>query len=145
MRGKYGTDARRPPRCMEKAAADLMKELEETGIVSNCNGPVDFLVRGHFVMKADGVRVRLVSDYSDLLNPCIGRVHHGFTCARNIRDGLDSNCKFYCVLTCPTHISKFRSHPKQATYSVYSKHRLWLTQICLSPSSNGISLDIRFL
>ena len=60
MRGKYSTDARRHSRCMEKATADLMKELEETGIVVKCDGPVDFLMCGHFDIKADGVRVRLV-------------------------------------------------------------------------------------
>ena len=51
--------------------------------------------------KGDGVRVRLVTDYSDRLNPCIAREHHGFTCARDIREGLDPNAKFYCVLDLP--------------------------------------------
>ena len=101
MKGRFGADARRPPRCMEKAAAELMKELEEGGIVAKCEGPVNFLARAHFVMKADGVRVRLMTDYSNRLNPCIAREHHGFTCARDIRDGLDSNAKYYCVLDLP--------------------------------------------
>ena len=52
-------------------------------------------------MKADGVPVRLVTDYSDRLNPCIAQEHHGFTCARDIRNGLDTNAKFYCVLNLP--------------------------------------------
>ena len=100
-RGRYGTDARRPPICMEKAAADLIDKLEEVKIIAKCEGPVDFLARAHFVIKADGKRVRLVTDYSDSLNPCIKREHHGFTCARDIREGLDKDAKFYCILDLP--------------------------------------------
>jgi len=100
-RGHYGTDARRPPICMEQAANDLIDELEEVNIIAKCEGPVDFLARAHFVMKADGKRVRLVTDYSDSLNPCIKREHHGFTCARDIRESLDKDAKFYCILDLP--------------------------------------------
>ena len=100
-RGRYGTDARRPPICMEKPAKELMEELEDVKIIQKCEGPVDFLARAHFVMKSDGKRVRLVTDYSDSLNPCIKRSHHGFTCARDIREGLNLAAKFYCILDLP--------------------------------------------
>ena len=39
MRGNYPTNACQPPICMEKQAAILMKELEETGIIAKCGGP----------------------------------------------------------------------------------------------------------
>ena len=62
---------------------------------------MDFLARDHFVIKGDKVRARLVTDYSDCLNTCIAREHHGFTCARDIREGLKPDAKFYCILDLP--------------------------------------------
>ena len=78
-----------------------MKELEETGIIKRCDGPVDFLARAHFVMNGDGVTFRLVTDCSDRLNPCIAREHHEFMCAQDIRENLDPKAKYYCVLDLP--------------------------------------------
>ena len=85
-RGHYSTSVRKPPICMEGAAAKLMDELLAAGIIARCEGPVDFLARVHFVMKAVGERVRLVTDYSTALNPCLKKEHHGFTCAKDIRE-----------------------------------------------------------
>ena len=56
---------------MEKAAVKLMDELISGKIIARCDGPVNFLARAHFVMKADGVRLRLVTDYSPALNPSL--------------------------------------------------------------------------
>ena len=78
-KGHYSTYVRKPPICMEKAAAKLVNELVEGGIVKECTESVNFLARGHFVMKSDGERVCLVSDYSPALNKCIKKKHHGFT------------------------------------------------------------------
>ena len=57
--------------------------------------------RPHFVIKADGVYVCLVTNYSDRLNKCKARKVHSFTCAQDIRDGLDPNTKYYMVLNLP--------------------------------------------
>ena len=76
---------------MKKAAAELMEELIAGGIIARCVGPVDFLARSHFVMKADGVRVRLFTDYSTALNPSLKKAEHGFTCAKDIRESLSPN------------------------------------------------------
>ena len=78
-----------------------MEELIKGGIIARCVGPVDFLARSHFVMKADGLRVRLVTDYSRALNPCLRKAEHGFTCAKEIREGLSSTAKYYTVLDLP--------------------------------------------
>ena len=83
-RGRYSTSVRKPPICMEKAAAHLMDELIAGVIIARCVGPVNFLARTHFVMKADGVRVRLVTDYSTALNPSLKKAEHGFTRAKDI-------------------------------------------------------------
>ena len=52
-------------------------------------------------MKADGVRVRLVTDYSTALNSSLKKAEHGFTCAKDIRESLSSTAKYYTVLDLP--------------------------------------------
>ena len=51
MRSRYGIDARHHPRCIERAAATLVQDLEVGGIIKKCEGLVDFLARKHFSMK----------------------------------------------------------------------------------------------
>ena len=38
-RGRYSTSVRKPPICLEKAAAKLMDELIQGGIIAKCVGP----------------------------------------------------------------------------------------------------------
>ena len=93
---------------MEGPAAKLMDELIKGGIIARCVGPIDFLTRAHFVMKADGVRARLVTDYSPALNPSLRKAEHGFTCARDIREGLSPTQGSTPCWTFPTHTSRSR-------------------------------------
>ena len=48
---------------MQKMAKALMDELEQNGAVKRYDGPTPCTSPGHFVLKACGLKVRLVTDY----------------------------------------------------------------------------------
>ena len=148
-RGHYTTHVRRPPICMENAAAKLVNELVEGGIIKECTESVEFLARAHFVMKSDGERVRLVSDYSPALNKCIRKKHHGFSAAGHIRESLSHTSKCLQILLCVRSPSCL--FPDPAHRGGQQAHRLCgrcgqgRPQVRLPESSHGSVLYLRSL
>ena len=85
------------PVCIQESAQKPLKDLEDAGVVEPCTVPVDFMARGHFVMKPNG-GARMVTDYKPALNPCVRRMHRGFQTVNDIRQSIPASAKVFISL-----------------------------------------------
>ena len=60
------TSARRVPLCYEKEAEKTVQELVKKGVIVPANHTTDWCSPAFFVPKGDKIRVRLVTDYTEL-------------------------------------------------------------------------------
>ena len=72
------TSARRVPLRYEKEARKTVKELIKKGVITPVSETTDWCSPAFFVPKADKIRVRLVTDYTEL-NRHVKRPIHPFT------------------------------------------------------------------
>ena len=79
---KKVTTARRVPLRYEEEADKTIKELIKKGVITPMNQTTDWCSPAFFVPKGDKIRVRLVTDYTEL-NKHVKRPVHPFTHTRD--------------------------------------------------------------
>ena len=75
--------ARRVPLRYEEEAAKTINELVKCGVITPANETTDWCSPALFVPKGDNIRVRLVTDYTEL-NKHANRPIHLFQCTKEI-------------------------------------------------------------
>ena len=94
------TTARQVPIHMREMTSTLMEELERSGAVRRYDGPMPSTFPCHFVLKACGKKVRLVTNYR-IVNCFIMRLIRPFSSATDLmRSVLPSStwfCKLYAI------------------------------------------------
>ena len=95
---------RRPPRSTQSrssAASDVYKrqvqELIEKGVIVPANETTDWCSPAFFVPKGDKVRVRLVTDYTEL-NKHVKRPIHPFSRTKEILQAVPKSAKVFAKL-----------------------------------------------
>ena len=91
------TSARRVPLRYEKEAELTVIELVKKGVIIPANETTDWCSPAFFVPKGDKIRVRLVTDYTEL-NKHVKRPIHPFSSTQEILQAAVS----YTHLTLPT-------------------------------------------
>ena len=94
---KKVTSARRVPLRYEKEAAKTVQELIKKGVITPVSETTDWCSPAFFVPKADKVRVRLVTDYTDL-NKHVKRPIHPFTHTQEILQAIPKEAKYFAKL-----------------------------------------------
>ena len=94
---KKVTTARRVPLRYEKEADKTIKELIKKGVITPMNQTTDWCSPAFFVPKGDKIRVRLVTDYTEL-NKHVKRPVHPFTHTREILQAIPKEAKFFAKL-----------------------------------------------
>ena len=94
---KKCTNARRVPQRFEKESNKVIKELTQGGIIKKFTGISDWCSPAFFVPKADNVRVRLVTDFTEL-NKTVKRPVHLFPSSMDIIQAIPSTAKCFAKL-----------------------------------------------
>ena len=91
------TTARRVPLRYESEAEKTVQELIEKGVIVSANETTDWCSPAFFVPKGDKIRVRLVTDYTEL-NKHIKRPIHPFSSTKEILQAVPKNAKVFAKL-----------------------------------------------
>jgi hypothetical protein len=91
------TIARQVPLRYQEEADKLIRELVDKKVIVPVPGHSTWISPGFFVPKADGVRMRLVTDYSHL-NKWVKRPIHPFPSAKDIIQSIPPNAKWLAKL-----------------------------------------------
>ena len=89
--------ARRVPLRYEKEAAKTIKELVDRGVITPVNETSDWCSPVFFVPKGDKIRVRLVTDYTEL-NKHVNRPVHLFAHTTEILQAIPPEAKFFAKM-----------------------------------------------
>ena len=89
--------ARRVPLRYEKEANKTIKELVDRGVITPVNGTLDWCSPAFFVPKGDKIRVRLVTDYTEL-NKHVNRPIHLFAHTTEILQAIPAEAKFFAKM-----------------------------------------------
>ena len=89
--------ARQTPIHLREKADDLVKELLEAGVIVPETEPTDWCAAGHFLLKPDGKRVRMVTDYRKL-NQHISRPVHPFESAHELIKRIRPDSKWFAKI-----------------------------------------------
>ena len=85
-----------PLRFQEAAASEIAKYIA-SGIIIQCDEPTDWCSPGFYVLKGDGKRVRLVTDYTKL-NPYVVRPVHPFPSVSDILQSIPASAACFAKL-----------------------------------------------
>jgi hypothetical protein len=91
---KKVTAARRIPKRYEKEANDCLKGFIKDGIIQRVEETTDWCCPAFFVPKPDGIRVRLVTDFTEL-NKYVKRPVHLFPSAMEIIQAIPPEAKYF--------------------------------------------------
>ena len=94
---KKVTTARRVPLRYEREAEETVKELIAKGVITPANETTDWCSPAFFVPKGDKIRVRLVTDYTEL-NKHVKRPVHPFTHTKEILQAVPKEAKVFAKL-----------------------------------------------
>ena len=91
------TSARRVPLRYEKEAEKTVNELVKKGVIVPANETTDWCSPAFFVPKGDKIRVRLVTDYTEL-NKHVKRPIHPFSSTQEILQAVPKEAKVFAKL-----------------------------------------------
>ena len=91
------TTARRVPKHYEPESKKTIAELIEQKVIAPVNEPTTWCSPAFFVLKADGKRVRLVTDFT-ALNKFVRRPTNPFPSTREIIEAILPDAKLFCKL-----------------------------------------------
>ena len=91
------TTARRVPKHYEPESKKTITELLERQVIAPVDEPTTWCSPAFFVPKADGKRVRLVTDFTSL-NKFVLRPTHPFPSTREIIEAIPPDAKLFCKL-----------------------------------------------
>ena len=91
------TTARRVPKHYEPESKKTITELLERKVIAPVEKPTTWCSPVFFVPKADGKRVRLVTDFT-VLNKFVQRPTHPFPSTREIIEAIPPDAKLFCKL-----------------------------------------------
>ena len=91
---KKVTTARRIPMRFEKEAGNMVGGLIDTGVIKRYEGNSDWCSPAFFVPKPDNVRVRLVTDFTEL-NKYVKRPVHLFPSSSDIMQAIPPEAKLF--------------------------------------------------
>ena len=91
---KKVTTARRIPKRYKKVANEEVKKFVRDGIIKRVEETTDWCCPAFFVPKADGVRVRLVTDFTEL-NKYVKRPVHLFPSSMDIIQSIPPEAKYF--------------------------------------------------
>ena len=140
------TGVRRPPRALRQASKECIERLQRMGIIEEV--PIgessDWLSHGHFRLKPgrSPPEARLVTDYEQL-NRYTKRPVHGFSNAKEIRENISNESRFFAVFDCVLgfHQVKLSEEASKMTTFVISlgegARRYRYTRACLGLCSSG--------
>ena len=94
---KKVTTARRVPLKFEEEAGKVVEELIQKGIITRVDETTDWCSPAFFVPKGDKIRVRLVTDYTEL-NKSVKRPVHPFPSTKEILQSIPADAKFFCKM-----------------------------------------------
>ena len=94
---KKVSTARRVPLRYEKEANATIKDLIKKGVIVEVNEPTEWCSPAFFVPKPDGIRVRLVTDFTSL-NEWVERPVHLFPSTKEIIQAITKEGKVFCKL-----------------------------------------------
>ena len=86
--------ARRVPLRYKKEANKTIRELVDRGVVTPVNETLDWCSPAFFVPKGDKIRVRIVTDYTEL-NKHVNRTIHLFAHTTKILQAIPPEAKFF--------------------------------------------------
>ena len=86
------TTARRVPKHYEPESKKTVAKLIDHGVITPVNKPTTWCSPAFFVPKADGKRVRLVTDFT-ALNTFVSRPTHPFPSTREIMEAISPEAK----------------------------------------------------
>ena len=85
------------PLQFEERARRLIQELIDSDVIESANEETEFCSRGMFIPKADGKRLRLVTDYRSV-NKLLKRPATYFTPTDDIRKKLNPQSRFFSTI-----------------------------------------------
>ena len=91
------TTARRVPKHFEPESKKTVNELIERGVITPVEEATTWCSPAFFVPKADGRRVRLVTDFTGL-NKYVRRPTHPFPSTREIIEAIPPEAKLFCKI-----------------------------------------------
>ena len=91
------TSTRRVPLCYEKEAEKTVNELVNKGVIVPANETTDWCSAAFFVPKGHKIRVRLVTDYTELKKH-VKRPIHPFSCTKEILQAVPKEAKVFVKL-----------------------------------------------
>ena len=94
---KKVTAARRVPLKYEEEANKVVNELIDKGIITPVDKATDWCSPAFFVPKGDKIRVRLVTDYTEL-NKSVVRPVHPFPSTKEILQSVPADAKIFCKM-----------------------------------------------
>ena len=132
------TTARRVPKDYKPESKKTITELIERKVIAPVDEPATWFSPAFFVPKADGKRVRLVTDFT-ALNKFVRRPTHPFFSTREIIEAIPPEAKLFCKLDAVHEYFQLALDEKSSKLTTFLIHQGRFRYLCAPMGLNASS------